>query len=202
MTIIKSSNIEGLELYSDNYPFRLPLKIDNFQNEADYTKFVKNCEKLVRSCLEYKEWRSYIIDVLGIHTCMITEEIMSECTVEVHHHIPSLFVLIKGIVNKHVETEERFSSFDIASKAIELHFMNKVGYVTLISSMHEKFHNGHLLIPSELVKGDYNFFITEYSRYIEEEDLETINKRISINESNCGWKRNDYQPDTRVSIGG
>lgn len=196
---IKSNNVEGLELYSDNYPFRLPLRIENFQNEADYTKFVRNCEKLVRGCLEYKEWRKYIIDVLGINSCMITEELMAECTVEVHHHIPSLFSLVKAIVNKKIEEGEKFSSFDIALKTIELHFMNKVGYVTLIKSMHEKFHNGCLLIPIDLVKGDYRFFINEYSRYLEEDDIETINKRISITDGNCGWKRNDYQPTQIVS---
>ena len=190
---IKSSNVEGLELYSDQYPFRLSLRIENFQSETDYNKFVKNCEKLIRSCLEYKEWRNYIIDVLGVNSCMITEEVMSECTVEVHHHIPSMFVLVKALVNEKIDKNEPFSTFDIALSAIELHFMNKVGYVTLIKSMHEKFHNGHLLIPTEVIKGDYRYFITEYSRYLEEDDIDNINQRLSITEGNCGWTRNDYR---------
>lgn len=190
---IKSSNVEGLELYSDQYPFRLSLRLTNFQSETEYNKFVKNCEKLIRGCLEYKEWRDYIIDVLGVSSCMITEEVMSECTVEVHHHVPSLFVLVKALVNERIEKGESFSTFDIALNAIELHFMNKVGYVTLIKSMHEKFHNGHLSIPHHLIKGDYKYFITEYSKYLEEEDLDTLNQRLSITESNCGWVRNDYR---------
>jgi len=190
---IKSSNVEGLELYSDQYPFRLSLRIENFQSETDYNKFVKNCEKLIRGCLEYKEWRNYIIDVLGVTSCMVTDEVMSECTVEVHHHIPSLFTLVKALVNERIEKNESFSTFDIALNAIELHFMNKVGYVTLIKSMHEKFHNGHLLIPTEVIKGDYRYFVNEYSRYLEEEDIDKINQRLSITEGNCGWTRNDYR---------
>lgn len=37
------SNVENLELYSDNYPFRLSLKISNFENDADYKRFIGNC---------------------------------------------------------------------------------------------------------------------------------------------------------------
>jgi len=35
------SNVDGLELYSDNYPFRLPLKIKNFGFNAYFTYFEK-----------------------------------------------------------------------------------------------------------------------------------------------------------------
>ena len=186
------SNVKGLELYSDQYPFRLSLRVGNFETETEYVKFIRNCEKLVRGCREYKEWRNYIIDVLGINTCMVTSEKMDECTIEVHHHIPSLFVFIKTIINKEIEQDRQFSTFDIALKTMELHFQNKVGYLTLIKSMHEKFHNGFLSIPKELVKGDFNWFLNEYSEYIDEEDLDVINQRLSINESNCSWTRNEY----------
>jgi len=37
------SNVESLELYSDNYPFSLSLRISNFESESDYKKFVKGC---------------------------------------------------------------------------------------------------------------------------------------------------------------
>ena len=186
------SNIEGLELYSDQYPFRLSLRRKNFENETEYTKFIRSCERVVRMSLEYKEWRDYIIDVLGVNTCMITEERMSECTIEVHHHIPSMFVLVQALVNEKIENDTEFSTFDIALEAIRLHFMNKVGYVTLLKSMHEKFHNGYLRIPCELVRGDYQHFLQTYSRYIDEVDLETINQRLSISETNCNWVRNSY----------
>ena len=68
------SNIKNLELYSDNYPFSLPLRIKAFENESEYKKFIKNCEMLVRRCVEYRQWKNYIIDVLGINTCMVTDE--------------------------------------------------------------------------------------------------------------------------------
>lgn len=186
------SNVEGLELYSDQYPFRLPLRIRNFENEADYVKFIRNCERHVRNSIEYRLWKSYIVDVLGISTCMLTEERMDQCTIEVHHHIPSLFVLTKALINKKIEHEDEFSTFDIAIEAIELHFQNKIGYVTLIKSMHEKFHNGYLGIPSDLIRGNYKDVVEEYSKYMDDEDLDTIKQRLSVSRSNCNWSKDDY----------
>ena len=186
------SNVERLELYSDNYPFNLSLRIQTFENETEYNKFIKNCEKLIRGCLEYKLWRNYISDVLQIQSCAITDERSDQCSTEIHHHIPSLFLLCKSIVNEKLEKEEPFCSFDICTKIIELHFLNKVGFVVLISSLHEKFHNGFLNIPRRLIRGNYNSFLEQYSKFLEEEDLDLLNARLSITDSNCNWSTNDY----------
>lgn len=187
------SNVDGLELYSDNYPFRLPLRIKNFENESEFKKFVRSCEKLVRGSLEYKYWREYIISVLGINECMITEESMNDCTVEIHHHIPSLFVLIKSLIGKKLTKQDEFSSFDIAMETITLHYTNKIGYAVLVKALHEKFHNGMLQIPISLIKGDYKYFIKNYSGFLDDEDMEVLNQRLSIkNEDPYNWSKDNY----------
>jgi len=195
------ADVENLQLYSDTYPFRLSLRIRTFESESEFVKFVRNCEKLVRGCLEYKLWKDYIVDVLGVNSCMITQERIDECTIEIHHHIPSLFVLMKALVNRRMEKEEEFSTFDIAQEAIDLHFTNRVGYVTLIKSIHEKFHNGFLDIPISLVKGDYNYFVNEFSKYLEEEELETIQTRMTVDENNCRWERGKYPGLMEATVG-
>ena len=152
------SNVETLELYSDNYPFSLQLRMGNFDSEASYKKFIRNCEAMVRKSIEYKLWRGYIVDILRVNECAVTHESMSDVTIEVHHHVPSMFGLIKALVNKKIEDGEDFCTFDICTEAIELHFRNKVGYVTLLKSMHEKFHNGFLQ-QTELIH-DYRHIVT------------------------------------------
>lgn len=186
------SNVEKLELYSDVHPFSLTLRISNFENESSYKKFVGNCEMLIRRSIEYKLWRNYIVDVLQINECMITHENMSEVTIDVHHHVPSLFTLVTALVNKKIETNAKFCTFDICQEAIELHFKNKIGYITLLKSMHEKFHNGRLTIPIGFVRGDYKYFVSEFSKYLDEEDLDTIESRMAINETNCTWSKDNY----------
>lgn len=186
------SNVENLELYSDNYPFRLSLRISNFDSETSYKKFIRNCEMIIRRCQEYKLWREYILDILQINSCLITHESMDEVTIEVHHHLPSLFTLVSALVNKKLDEGEDFCTFDICCEAIELHFANKVGYVTLLKSMHEKFHNGRLTIPISIIKGNYNSFIKGYTKYLDETDLEKIDSRLAINETNCTWSKDNY----------
>lgn len=186
------SNVQNLELFSDNYPFRLSLKIRNFENETAYKKFIRNCEALVRRCNEYKLWRNYIVDVLQINECMITHESIEQVSIDVHHHVPSLYTLVSALINKKIEENEDFCSFDIAQEAIELHFKNKIGYVTLIKSIHEKFHNGYLTIPVSFVKGDYQYFLDNFSRYLDEVEIDKIQARLAVNEHNCTWARDEY----------
>ena len=186
------SNIEKLELYSEQYPFSLPLRIKNFENEADYNKFIKNCEKLIRGSVEYKQWRNYITDVLQVNSCFVTNERMDECTLEIHHHIPSLFTLLKALVNKNMDKDEAFSTFDVCMEAIEIHFANKVGYIAVISSIHEKIHNNCLDVPKNMVQGNYMWFIENFSKYLDDDDLDLINKRLSISDSNFTWAKDNY----------
>lgn len=186
------SNVESLELYSDNYPFSLALKVNNFQSESEYKKFIRNVEAGVRRCIEYKLWRNYIIDVLQINECMITHESIADVSIDVHHHLPSLFTMVSALVNRNLENNEKFCTFDICQEIMELHFQNKLGYVTLLKSMHEKFHNGKLDIPISFVKGDYRYFMKNFSKFLDDSDLETVEARLVVTESNCSWGKDDY----------
>ena len=195
LTDLIKSDVERLEISSENYPFNLPLRISTFEGEKEYIAFVKNCEKAVRGCVEYKLWRNYIRDILQIQTCVLTHERLDQTTVDIHHHLPSLFILIKAIVAKRIEEENPFSTFDIALETIEFHFQNRVGFVPLVSSLHEKFHNGYLKIPIEMVKGDFKYFIDNYFKYLEDEDLDVMNQRIIVKMEDCGdyhWDSSHY----------
>ena len=106
--------------------------------------------------------------------------------------LPRSRLYLAALVNKFIETEEEFCTFDIAHEAIKLHFQNKIGYVTLIKTMHEKFHNGKLGIPMNLIKGDYRYFINTFKKYIDETDMETIEDRLATTEHNCSWSKDNY----------
>jgi hypothetical protein len=187
------SNVENLSLYNPNYPFNLSLRVRNFENEKEYLKFAKNVEKLVRGSVEYKLWRNYIIEVLQLNSCVLTEENIDELTIEIHHHVPSLFSIVKTVLNKFIEDQQDFSSFEIALEVIKIHFLNKLGYVPIIQSLHEKFHNGFLEIPIGLVKGNYTQFISEFGRYLDDGDSDVINSRLAVTgNSSYTWSRENY----------
>ena len=184
----------------DDSEFNLPLRIKSFPSSKDYEIFVKSVEKLVRLSQEYKLWAKYIIEHMGYSYCALTKENIGECPVEIHHHPISLYTIVKGVVNKYLSTETEFSTFDIATKVIELHFQNKVGYIVLLSSLHSKYHSGFLNIPIELVHGCYKKILQDYT--IDENEYDKICKlcNVHIEDLKQAWNKN-YYPGIQEHVG-
>lgn len=153
-------------------------------------KFIKKIERIVRSSPEYREWTGYVKDCLGHYVCELTGEISSQVTVEIHHHPISMFVITKGILTEYINSNKEFCSFDIAQDVITLHYENRIGYIPLVRTLHEKFHNGFVQIPMELIKGDWMYLLDHYE--YSDSDLETIDSRTAINFTNCGWADGQY----------
>lgn len=183
--IIKSEENDVLSNALSGYT--LSLRRIDFTNEKEFIKFIKNVERLVRISNEYRLWTSYLRDAYSAVKCQVTDESVDDVTIEIHHHPFSLYLIIKGILCRRMIKNEPFCSFDIAAEAILLHFRMKVGYVVLVSSLHEKFHNGAFDIPMEIVRGDYQYLVDNILPYLDEHDVELVRKYLSVDKSNCNW---------------
>jgi len=170
----------------------LPLRISEFHSEKNLDAFIKNVEKLIHSSIEYRLWISYVLDVLGHNSCVLTHEKASECELQVHHHPINLYTITKCIVNDFLRQELKFNTFDISSKVIELHYQNKIGYMVLLSSLHEKFHNGFQKLPIDYVNGDYKYIISNY--IIDEDQKQTIVDFCNTHICDCKieWTKDSY----------
>lgn len=184
---IKYNEKENL-LYSEDFPFHLTMNKSDFNDDKDINRFIKTCERMIRISPEYKEWSSYIRDVMGLSKCAITEEDHGETSVEIHHHPYTLFTLTQGILAKELENNNEVNSFTVAKNVMELHYKMQAPFCLLVKSLHDKYHNGFLQIPCEIIQGDKHFFLKNYGHYLDEDDLERINARFRINKDNCGWK--------------
>lgn len=172
----------------DNEEWELSLKRDDIPEGKPFFKFIKDCERLIRMSPEYKDWVDFVRSSIGINYCQITGEYHADTKSDIHHHPCSLFSITKAITKELIDKQKPFTSLDVSMKVLELHYDMKVGFISIIKSLHEKFHNGALSIPMELIKhGDFNDFIKNYSQYLDEEDLEIIHNRLKINKKNCGW---------------
>jgi len=181
------SNVGSNQLVCNESPYTLSLRQKEFADDKEYNKFVRCCKRMIRTSIEYKQWTEYLKDILGFYSCSITGELNSQTTIEIHHHPIPLEMIIKGILNKQIEKDKEVCTFDISIMTIEAHYKNKIGYIPLVSSLHEKYHNGFLNIPMELISGNYSKYMAEYGSYLEDEDVELIQERMSINKGNCGW---------------
>lgn len=183
------------QLYSQESPYTLTLRRTDFENEKEFQKFIKRCERLIRGSCEYSDWTEYLREVLGYYSCDITGELNSQTTVEIHHHPFTLYDIVKYITKKYLTNCQPFCAFDICCDVIETHYKNEIGYVPLLSSLHEKYHNGYLLIPMEIVHGDYQQFYNKYYEYFDDDDLSDIRSKLDINFENCGWKQYSWKRD-------
>jgi len=156
-------------LSSPNAPYTLSLRRTDFSDEKEMEKFVKSCEKIIRMSPEYRIWTDYIRSVLGFHRCEITGEMHQETSVDIHHHPYSLYAITKAVILRSEASGKEFCSYDISSEVIQLHYDMRVPFCLLVSSLHEKYHNGALQIPMDLVHGDIQYFIDNYLTFLDDD---------------------------------
>ena len=184
---------KGQNVFSiSNSSFDLPLRISTFLSSKDFEKFVKNVERIIRSSVEYRLWVTYIIDNLGQKECALTHENINECPIVIHHHPINLYTIVKTIINDFIKKEQEFSTFDVAIKTIEMHYQNNVGYIVLLSDLHEKFHNSFLKIPIQLFQGNYKYLIQNYQ--LEDDELQQIYQlcNVQMEDLKMEWSKNNY----------
>jgi len=191
---------EEIVFKQENCTFDLPLRIENFSSDKELIRYIKNVETLVRRSSEYYYWTKYITEALGHTSCSLTNENMAECTIDIHHHPLNLYTICKSVIMAKIEKQKKFCTFDIALEIIELHFQDKVGYIPLLSSLHEKYHNGYLEIPIELVYGNYSYIIKNYT--MEDCDMEKVIElsKITKDKSKYIWTKNSYPAIVSDSI--
>ena len=152
-----------------------------FADLKEYNRFIKNCKNLIRSSWEYSIWTRFIKSIKNL--CQFTKESTFALTVDIHHHPFSLENIVKIVCDRQLSTKGRTTTFDIAKEVMELHYKNKVGYVLMIKSLHEKFHNGYLNIPIELVSGDWKYLEENYT--IPDDIAKVVEKYKAVTLENC-----------------
>lgn len=160
--------------------------IDYFQDEVLYTKFVKNCERMIRTSKDYKVFISFIKNVLGFNFCMAQSQISDkDATVEMHHGpIFTLYDITSVILNKFIKTGKKINSFRITDAVINEHFAMRVQVVMLAVTNHEAFHNRDLFLNVRQGIGNLTSFIDMYVDCLDDIHKYKIWNYINLCESN------------------
>lgn len=152
--------------------------------ERDKEKFIKRIENVVRASMEYRDYIAYLKEYVNMNQCAFFNNIEnaqgSRVRIEVHHEPFTLFDIVKVVVNKFIEEAIPLNDLYIADEVMELHYNNKVGLIPLSKSIHQIVHNSNeLVIPLNLVYGDYKSFLEEYNDYLDEELLDKLERKIN-----------------------
>lgn len=157
--IVINTNDDSLQ--HEDHPYKLYFNTDNFMDDRAYLNFIKNCERSIRHSMEYREWVSYLKESVGISECQISNETYDDCSIDIHHHPFTLFQLVEIAISDFLSKGETFSTFDISKEIMLWHFRDIVGYIPLVRTLHEKYHNGKLQIPTSMVNGDWKKILEE-----------------------------------------
>ena len=162
------------------------MDVDTFRN------FLKNAESRFRASKEYKAYKSYLIESLGIDRCQIFGNVtVEDADIELHHNVLGLFDICLLITLHIVNTVGVITTFDLIQLLIQEHNNNRVGVTFLSKTAHQIFTNDpNGYIPPNMTFGKwwellsiYRYGITydlanKVIRYIQRSQN---NENISIN---------------------
>ena len=122
-----------------------------------YRNFLKNCESRFRACKEYKLYKHYLIEYLGIDRCQIFGNVsVEDAEIELHHNILGLFDICLLISSHIVNTIGYISTFDLIQLLIQEHWNNRVGITFLSKTAHQKFTNDpNAYLPPDMTFGKW-----------------------------------------------
>ena len=129
-----------------------------------FRRFLKNVESRFRASREYKAYKSYLIENLGINRCQIFGNITTEdAEIELHHNILGLFDICLLISMHIINTVGVISTFDLIQLLIQEHYANNIGITFLSKTAHQMFtNNPDQYIPPEMTFGRWWNLLEKY----------------------------------------
>jgi len=110
-------------------------------NEAQFVRCIKQLEFLVRKSMSYDSWQKRT--KYAVSECPTCGESFEYVKPETHHHPQTLFDIVEGVLQKHIDLNnlDDYTDFDICQEIMDLHFHKKVMYIVLCKHCHEKYHD-------------------------------------------------------------
>lgn len=167
---IKIHDIDGNPtISSDKSEFEIPYKQteETLLNPQTYNRFIKHIESKFRTSLTYRAYKAYLMEH-GLNRCFLQSNITTNhCTIEMHHHILTLYDIVYMIIQHKIKTQGSVSSFEIIKTLKEEHKNNNIAIVMLTKTNHEVNHNTYgMYIHPDIVIGNWMNLIEKYHKGI------------------------------------
>lgn len=180
--VLKDRNIK---LETAHAYFALPyFQTKNSLFDLDqYIKFIKKIETIVRTHPDYKGYISLLLDK-GLGNCSILGNINREnAEVEMHHGpIFTLYDICSIIADHLMRVQGSCSSFEVAERVLDEHYMNRVQVVFLSETVHQLTHTTNQFISMKQAYGDLNAFLEKYKEDISDSQKNIINRYLDLAE--------------------
>ena len=170
-----------------------------FYLAENYTRFVKACEKAVRNHKDYKVFKDYVVNVIGIDFCQITPNVkLGDATIEMHHAFFNLYDTCAIITNKRLECGETVNTFDVAEEVLDEHFALHIPVVMLAATNHEAVTNRDIWLNVKSGFGYISKFIEKYAPYMENAHKARIMTAIKLSYEMDSFDNNIFDDADRI----
>lgn len=153
-------------------------------NDKDKLKLIKTVEIIIRKSLEYKQYIAFLKDKIDMVECAYFHNVnnrgRSKISIEIHHEPFTLFDLVQIVTDKHIYYDESLNPLLIAEEVMKLHYQNMVGLLPLSVTVHQLVHDGKILVPLQIIFGDYLKFIEVYDAYINEDLKNMLRHKLEM----------------------
>lgn len=137
---------------------------ETFMDVDVFRNFLRNSETRFRASKEYKAYKSYLIEYIGINRCQVFGNITTDdADIELHHNVLGLFDICLLIASHIVNTVGIISTFDLIQLLIQEHWANRVGVTFLSKTAHQMYTNDpNAYIPPEMTFGKWWELLDRY----------------------------------------
>lgn len=168
-------------------------KPDDFEYSSDVstskklTAFIKQCERLVRSSDEYRNYIAFLRENVDMDRCAFLENVSNATNkrvkIEIHHEPFTLYDIVSVIISNMMSNNVPLNDMMVADETMRLHYENKVGLIPLSKTIHQVIHspNPKIMIPINMCFGSFKDFVGEYE--IPDHILDKLEAKITASKA-------------------
>lgn len=158
-------------------------RVHVLKTNRDRDKLIKQCEKIIRGSLEYKDYIQTCRLDYGMTNCAILPSVArnsgKKYTIEIHHEPFTLYDIVDLEIIRREEEHEPLNVNEISESVMALHHDGMVGLISLSKTQHELVDAHKVFIPLQHIFFDYSKLYEYYQTYIETK-AEHIRKKIEL----------------------
>jgi hypothetical protein len=135
-----------------------------FSSPESKTKFLKDCERLVRTNKRYSAYINYLKTKVKLNHCQVLSKLTDEkVSIEMHHGpIFTLYDICEIITDHYIEKGWKISTFRIAKQVLDEHWKNNIQVVMLSTTVHQEVTNREIWLNMQQAWGNLNRFLKKY----------------------------------------
>jgi hypothetical protein len=189
-------NVKGLKkgkpkLEADGFICRLYQNKKSLKDLEVYNKFIKKVESMVRKSKEYKQYKDYLMNDIGLDHCMVFPNIKAnmgkdkkqKVTIEMHHGpLLTLYDSCCIITDHMLENNIDVTSIRVYKKVLDEHFENNIQVMMMCDLAHKLYHAGRVYINPKQAWGYTPRFLEKYSDGVDAKMAMIINKNLELAE--------------------